>query len=348
MSEPAPTTRPVPELLRWRHAIAAALAVGLAPPLWLARNFLSDRAFYSQTQRARTEGAYQAYVKSGWLHVAEARRELVTLSFENAKRAKSVGALRSFLTRYPSSPYEADALREIHARYQEALERFRAQASSSNPRVSTFMTGLVAFLEARNLPGLLLRLEAPPSDALERADRLLAQSRLGRVAPIAPHFTIAGSAARGARIAQELGKGFAAVFPNDVLTLRPAGATKPGGEPEIGIRYEIRPSGTFYTSEAGGRYVLGPSEFVGINIVFRVRLEIPDGSEPLEFPLQVAPPEHFVVSYRSRVGDIAAGPSAGQVYETMADRAFDQLAEKLRSVFFAAGSEAFKKAAGGR
>jgi len=105
--------------------------------------------------------------------------------------------------------------------------------------------------------------------------------------------------------------------------------------PTIEIKYEVGWAGDFFTEDKGDR------KFVGIVVDFHVAMKIPGESDNLEFDLGVQPPDHFTVDYSNPLYGIGGGPSEGRVYDVMAARAFDQLSDKMRRVFFKVGSKAY-------
>jgi hypothetical protein len=105
--------------------------------------------------------------------------------------------------------------------------------------------------------------------------------------------------------------------------------------PTIETGYKVGWAGDFFTEDKGDR------KFVGIVVDFHVAMKIPGEPETLEFDLGVQPPDHFTVDYSSPMYGIGGGPSEGRVYDVMAARAFDQLSDKMRRVFFKLGSKAY-------
>ncbi|HVK70818.1 MAG TPA: hypothetical protein VM694_40465, partial [Polyangium sp.] len=105
--------------------------------------------------------------------------------------------------------------------------------------------------------------------------------------------------------------------------------------PTIEVRYEVGWAGDFFTEDKGDR------KFVGIVVDFHVVMKIPGEADKLEFVLPVQPPDHFTVDYTNPMYGIGGGPSEGRVYDVMAARAFDQLSDKMRRVFFKIGSKAY-------
>ncbi len=105
--------------------------------------------------------------------------------------------------------------------------------------------------------------------------------------------------------------------------------------PTIEVRYEVGWAGDFFTEDKGDR------KFVGIVVDFHVSMKIPGESDKLAFDLGVQPPDHFTVDYSNPMYGISGGPSVGRVYDVMAARAFEQLSDKMRRVFFKLGSKAY-------
>lgn len=104
--------------------------------------------------------------------------------------------------------------------------------------------------------------------------------------------------------------------------------------PTIEVKYKIGYDG-FFTEEKGDR------KFIGIVVEFHIAMKIPGEAEKLEFDLGVQPPDRFTVDYQNPLYGIGGGPSEGRVYDVMAARAFDQLSDKMRRVFFKLGSKAY-------
>jgi hypothetical protein len=107
--EPTLQFRPVPLWSKKAYLLAGAIAIAVTPAVWLARNFLSDAAFWRTTQRLRTPEAYELYLAKGWRHVDEARKDLVQVTLEDARRRGSTTALRRLASRNKGKPLEKQA-----------------------------------------------------------------------------------------------------------------------------------------------------------------------------------------------------------------------------------------------
>ncbi len=370
-----PVAHALPALFRTWTVVGVAAAVGLVAgfPIYAMRNVASDEAMYKRATSQDNVWGYQSYLATGKRHADEVKSSLLPrAAFKEASKKGTVTALRAFLTEYPGSCVDDDAKAALHGLYAKTLTDFHDQSALSDPRLVPFMDKLVGYLEAHPGAHVEARFHSPSSAALDVVDTLLkSQSGTKRIAPVGPHFDLAHSKPRESSIVKGLQDGFSAIFPADIMTIdqgkritveAPAPAdpvTKPPAKgakgkkaapeappkpvftlgditvPTLEVQYRVGWTGDVYSEEKGDR------RFVGIVIDFDVAMRIPSETDTFDFSLQVEPPDHFTVRYTGGVGG-AGGPSEGQVYDQMAQRAFDQLTEKLRAVFFRPGSKAFE------
>ena len=327
--------------LKWASASALGMAI-LVVPAWFVRNELSDDASFQEARARNTSDSYQAYLRSGTNHAAEAQEGLFMAAFQEAQATGTVTALRNYIQQYPNSPHLADVRAVVHQRFEEVKATFLAQAATTDPNMPRFVEALLTWLEAHDSPPVQVRFSPPTNETLVAIDSALAQEH-SNVSPIAPHFTDERSMPRENQITEVLQQGFGTIFPGDVISMSHAGRILPGvvsPVPTVDIAYEVRPSGTTYTDEQNG------SEFVGIHVNFDVSMHIPDDPTTHSFSVGVEPPNHFTVSYQDYGLGGAGGPSDGAVYSTMSRLAFDRLASSVTMAFFRPGSEAFNLAAG--
>jgi hypothetical protein len=325
--------------------VVAILAGSLAAVLLVfGRNLMSDRAMYRYITQHPTEANYQGYINNGWLKVREARAALPRVAFEEVRKQKSVTELKNVLKRYPRAGLQNDVQVEIHALYQSALAKFQAQlGEGSTGGLLPVMQRLLDYLETSGSPDVEIHFSRPTTTALEQLDQRLKErgGKLGNVIPAASYFSANSAGTREARIANGLQVGFRAIFPNDVLALRVnnAPSAKP---PMLDIVYNIEPSGSLYT-EQNKDLSVAARQFVGLVAHFKVALVVPQAAQQWQFQLEVQPPDTFTVNHQIKSGEKDNGPSDGQVYAVMAERAFDQLASKLRSEFFHSSGEVAAK-----
>ena len=325
-ADPGPRVKSVPVLFRWRAAVAALLALVAAPPIALARNVVSDESMFAEVKRIDSEESYEAYARTGWRHVDEAKAAQPIAAFREAKKKGTVSEMRRILKKYPGSPVEGEARAAIHDLYAATLRNFRAKASTTDPRMLPFMEQLLAYLERNDTSTVRVVFSPPTSSALSAADEDFADRYSGGgriVEPISPYFDEARSTARERAIVEQLNKAFSSIFPTDVFTLEHAEAEATGKkEPAIAIAYTVGPSGDAYQSGDGERV------FVGIDVGFSMQMTIPDKPESFDFKLSVSPPDQFRYQYAP------GGNQAEAAYTAMAERAFDEFATKLQGVFF--------------
>jgi hypothetical protein len=339
-----PVAKNLPFVLKWASMTALALAV-LAVPVWLVRNSMSPEAAY---QDAISSCSYLSCLES-YTHVPGAIRvdevtnvHIPAMAFREAQATGTVQALRDFVVRYPNARQVPEARQVIHSRFEAVRAAFMSQASTTDATMPTFMGSLLTWLEANNSPPVLVRFNAPSSESLSVIDAALERN----TSPISPHFTPAICEPRERYITEVLQRGFAAVFPNDVMRLEHFGRLTPQTPPDtahatIDVSYTVQPSGTTFVDDVTGR------QFVGIFNDFVVRMQVPGDLQTHSFQLHVAPPQTFSVSY-SRFGGVDSGPSDGAVYSTMAERAFEQLGSALPQHFFRPDSPAYQQAIGTR
>lgn len=374
-----PTLPPLPGWLRRRTLLCVGLVVVLAPVLLLLRNVVSDHVAFASAEASGRAEEYRAYLADGVVHARRAREALPGIAFaearragktegfaaflrefpespdrseaqsllyrsalEDAKRARSAAALRSYLRGYPDSPHLAEAQAALHERYASALETFRSQASRSNPEAVAFVERLIRYMEASGAGSVRMSFDSPSNERLLQVDRDL-KARGSSIVPIAEHFGPKSTGRMQQAIVGLLGKGFASVFPADVLTISDKPAPAGTAQPELLIRYEVQPSGTTYQSTTN---MFGPT-YVGIRILFRAAFSIPGDARPLQLAFAVEPPGNFTVNYTtSSRFSVLERPSDDAVYATMSERAFDDLATRLPAAFFAPGSAALQAATG--
>ncbi len=337
-----PKARSVPFPLKWASVTALA-GLLLAVPVWMVRNYISDEAAFDQAVACGSSDCFSYYLRANGRHADEVRdTHLPRAAFQEAQEQGTVAALRDFVTEYPNSRHVAEARQVIHQRFEQVRGNFMSQANTQDTNMVAFMGDLLNFLEAHDSPPVLVRFNAPSSESLSAIDQNLPPN----TSAVSPHFTAERSEARERYITQVLQRGFAAVFPNDVMRLEHRGRLAPNTPPElvhptIDVSYVVRPSGSIYVDDTNQR------QFIGIHNDFVVRMSIPNVERTHSFQLQVQPPQRFSVGY-SRFGGADSGPSDGAVYTTMAERAFEQLGTQLPLVFFRQGTPAYQQAISGR
>ncbi len=314
-------------------SVGALVLTVLAVPVAFARDYLSDDAAFERIKAENTADRYQHYLRVGGNHQQEAQELLFMAAFQEAQATGTVTALRDYMREYPNSPHMAQVQAVMHQRFEQVEQTFLSQASTQNPAMPAFMSSLLDWLEANNSPPVQVRFSPPSAETLAQID-----AQLVGVTPIAPHFTAERSQPRESQITEVFQRGFAAVFPTDVMSLTHTGRFDPAVPavvPTFDIQYAVRSSGSTFTDEQNGR------QYVGIHVDFHVSMNIPGSDISHAFDVAVQPPSHFSVSYQDTLG----GPSDGVVYSTMARLAFERLSSNIAMTFFRPDSAAFSQAA---
>jgi hypothetical protein len=269
-------------------------------------------------------------------------------AYMDAKDKNTVAALRDFQKKYPKAADVPTAKKRIHELFQKTLTDFRPRASKTDPVLVPFVESLLGYMETNDSPAMEVRFRRHNSPSLSVADKILAtpdpdDDTPGELAGASSHFEPDDAAPREKAVVDAMKKGFATVFPADVLPLSQGNDLNPlekavplVTKPSILVDYTVAWSGSTYVDKTEGR------RFVGVIFDFDVVMTIPKEAKMLKLKFSVRPPERFTVSYSSfsdpTFGSLytkgLGGPSDSQVYEVMALRAFDQLSSKIQDDFF--------------
>jgi hypothetical protein len=266
-------------------------------------------------------------------------------AFDSATAAGTVSALRDFQRLYPRAEDVPAAKVRIHELFEKTLSDFKPRASK--PDSVPFVEALLRYMERNDSPPFEVRFRRHHNKTMALADQVLSRKagpEGGTFASASSHFDADDAISREGAVISALQKGFAGVFPTDVLSLKkgaelePDGSAPADGRPAILVDYTVGWSGATYTDAKEGRH------FVGIVFDFDVLMTIPSDDKVLKLKLKVSPPDSFKVSYNTfndpsfgdAIKNAKEGPSDSLVYEVMALRAFDQLSQKLQDEFFVA------------
>ena len=346
--------KPLSEFHRWRIVFALVLGVFGGVGIWYARNYQSDDAGYAEAKASKKEADYVHYVKWGRMHVQEAQDELPRVAFNEVQQAHSVTKIRALLRRYPDAGLQDEVKAEVHKMYLASVQKFRAQAADSDRALVPFMEQLLADLEASGDSTLQLRFNRPSSDDLSKMDAKLATYAASKgkiMEAAAPWFTPKSDSAREKKISEGLQRGFAAIFPSDVLQITTPAKIDPH-QPLMDISYEISGSGSVYTltPETNSNSVVRREDnrmFVGLICKFSANVSLPGQQPGWKFDLSVAPPQQFHVNFdipANRANGEAGSASGSRVYDVMAEQAFSELNVKMRDVLFRPGTDSYRRA----
>ncbi len=332
----APLAKNMPFIYRQRAVLAAILA-GVGAPLVLAARFaINDELSIALARETDKEWAWESYANDYYFHVDEAKERQPIAALREAKEKGTVSAMRELLKKYRGATIEKDARAHLHTLYEKTLDDFKRKATGRDPQMLDFMGGLIGYLEQADVTTVYVAFKPPTADVLAEVDRTLAdkfKKARKEIAPIAPHFAEARVGGRQAAIVSKLNQAFGQIFPTDVLRLEASPAQAAAANPVIEIGYVVGPSGDIYTSDTD------PRAYVGIVVDFAMTMRIPSDPKTFGFTVRVQPPDRFRTS----------GEGDSVVYDTMTERAYDELDARLQSVFFGtkAAAEGAEAQAGG-
>ncbi len=307
--------------------------------VWLAKLELA-KAKHEGTPEAIEKFRSQYPGSSVDAEAQQAYTDAVHDQYTKAKDAKTVSALRDFVTKYPKAADVPQAKKDIHTLFDKTLADFRTKANKKDPTVIPFVEALIKYEEDNASESVAVRFRRRSNASLAAADRILAGD--GDVAAASSNFDAESMRSREETMVKALQGAFASVFPADVLSLK-LGDPLPekdrtipeSTKPVIYVDYEVGWSGDTYVNKTETR------RFVGIKIAFDTVMKTPNFDKSMAFKLTVLPPDRFTVSYDTFSDPLygsalrdSSGPADTQVYDIMALRAFDQLSTKLSEVFF--------------
>lgn len=270
-----------------------------------------------------------------------AMKDALHAAYTDAKDKNTVAALRDFQKKYPKAEDVGAAKTRIHELFTKTLTDFRPRASTTDKDMIPFVESLLQYMEKNDSPPMEVRFSRHNSPTLAAADKILASDpETGDLAGASSHFDAAHEAPREQAVVEGMKKGFASVFPADVLPLVKGADLPTSGKalptlskPTILVDYTVGWSGSTYVDRTAGR------SFVGIIFDFDVTMTTPNDPRVLKLKFSVRPPQRFTVNY-STFNDpgmsalLKEGPSDSAVYDVMALRAFDELGSKVQEKFF--------------
>jgi len=275
---------------------------------------------------------------------AEARAALTEALHAHFLAQTTVGGLRAFVARWPSSPDVPVARAKIAELFRATIADFRQHANTSDKAVVPVVEALLAWAEAHDDP-VEVRFRRRAMTSLPGTEYLLGEGLLedggpvqGGNARLAPHFLVPPAiAARDAMIVAGLGRSLRGVFPADVIALRAGPPLEETAEmplpevtaPTFVVDYEIGWTGATYVARDRAR------RFVGLYVNVDVAVQVPREPRVLSFSLRVDPPETLPIHSRPAGRDGAdVERDDERVYDAMLLRAFEDGAASLLPVFF--------------
>ena len=297
------------------------------------RDSLLPRAELREAEAKGTVEAVQDFAKSHpsskiQPEIDAALRRALLAQLATAKSVGTVTALGDFAAKYPGHVVDPEIKAAKHAVFVRALEGWK-KAVHVDAATEAFMGRLLAWTEA-NGPAAELRFRSKPSQTLDDADKAVKKHARYPGVDALPSKYVTPEALRPREqlMAQTIVSYFAAGFPADVLTLRPAApldpdAPVPTTPPTLVVEYQPEWSRAVTASTKPSTVVAG---FI---FSFDAAFNLPGGA-PLKTSLRSwRGPELWKI----KGADMAREDFEQQVYDAMIGGAFAQLQKKLIDVF---------------
>lgn len=251
------------------------------------------------------------------------------IRWQSAVNAGTATAYRLYLASRKYGRHSADAFISVESLYDRAADNYRSEAGAvSSP-------GIEAVIDALNYAKrtgdyrVVVQFSGDNEIPEDIDARMRAAYRLVRVVPILPSFTAPMNQQREARILERVSASFGRIIPGDILRFQMGQPTPQ--EISFDVKYTITASGDpYYPVDEEKLMVSDRDWYTGISFYWKFSIAIPDSASAFHFSLHSQPAQLFTVGYQRAVGNNEA-PSSTEVYNAMADSAFDDFGSKLLS-----------------
>lgn len=250
--------------------------------------------------------------------------------WHEASTKNTATGYRMYLASRPTGRHIGEAQSSIDQLYERAAYDYQAAAGF---RTSDGVEAVIAVLNYAKRTGrykVYVEFEGDTQIPSDIESRLQRDWGVSNIVPIQPSFAPSANSTRQARIIQRISTTFGRVIPGDILEFSPG----QGSSRDVNFRvlYTVEASGHLYYRESQKHLPMARRDlYTGISFDWFFEVYVPGlEGEPFQFSLTSEPADLFRVAYtRYSMGD--REPSAGQVYDAMADSAFDNFSARLFS-----------------
>ncbi|TNE48394.1 MAG: hypothetical protein EP343_16155 [Deltaproteobacteria bacterium] len=166
----------LPNWLKEPTWVILLLGISLGVGFSTLRDWRMDTEFF---KHIRTQAHVNLYeVRGGRYHKDDIEKHILpVIRLKQTKKENTLKAYRDYLQTKPPATLAKEAKASIHKLYEEAIQRFKTQASKSNPQLMPFIQRLLKHLEATQSPYVRVTFQAPTEKALQRMDDKLQKSK---------------------------------------------------------------------------------------------------------------------------------------------------------------------------
>ena len=350
---------------KWSPLLALVIASLVAPLLGATRNLLSERKLYVTAVNENTAAAYRNYlaraggekrpdVRDLRLPTAElnelraagdvAALEQYAIDNEHSKikpaidailrqalldelvvtaRKDSMGALRSFVAAHAKHQLVQPEIENVRKKLTKQLHaEFVEKHAAKTDGVEDTFSDLLTYAAVHG-PQLNVRFQRIVLDKVARADKQVSNSKffIKSMLP-SQYFDAERSRVREKQLFESLEARFKTAFDEDVLALKLDAPIEPGQELEADPKQPLLVV-SHSTTMGGGIGNTRPNGiFVGVGLVFEARLYVPERADPLHLRYSTWRMPDLLKLREGRL-------TVPQVYENMAEAAFDNFEQRL-------------------
>lgn len=250
--------------------------------------------------------------------------------WHDAAGKNTATAYRVYLAARPSGRHYVDTQSAIARLYERAASDYQAITGFEESPGVEAVIAMLTYAQRTGRYKVYVKFEDDtqiPSDIESRLRRLWGVSN---IVPVQPSFTPSANSTRQAGITQRITTTFGQVIPGDILQFSPGQGTS--RDVNFQVFYTVKASGHLYYPESQKHLPMARRDlYTGISFDWFFEVYVPGlEAELFQFSLTSEPADLFRVAY-TRYSTEDRSLSAGQVYDAMADSAFDNFAARLFS-----------------
>ncbi|MFS8069109.1 MAG: hypothetical protein ACMG6S_22340, partial [Byssovorax sp.] len=149
----------------------------------------ADEQLFALAQKSGEPKSYRYYLEHGKRHVDEVQSVLLPEAayLEATKKKNDVGLLGDFVREYPDSAHAEEIKATMHSMYADALRTYQEKKPSAAGL--RFVTALLAELEARADPSVIVEVGVNDGASIAAADAKLAARHGADYQPAESHFS---------------------------------------------------------------------------------------------------------------------------------------------------------------
>ena len=252
------------------------------------------------------------------------------LRWKTASISNKAAGYRIYLASRPDGRHQSEAHAAIASLYEQAAEGYRSFPGSATEQGVEAVLKILEHAKYTEQYKIFVTFSGDNEIPIDIEARIRAANGLTQVVPVTPSFMPPVNQARENRILQRISDSFGKVIPGDILQFT---AGQPSSrDVRFIVTYVIRASGEMYYPEKQKQLAVAKRDwYTGISFDWNLYIGVPGSDSPaFQLALKSEPAEVFQVAY-TRVAGAAEQLPPSEVYNSMADSAFESFGAKLAS-----------------